>query len=80
MLATCFGHCGPSSGHKNVYTGKLYSVRSLVELRIWSVASFSKTVINHLQNLCVIKCVTVKADTDLTMYSFSSLYIFVTRG
>jgi len=24
MLTTCFGHCGPSSGHKNVYRGKLY--------------------------------------------------------
>ena len=24
MLTTCFGHCGPSSGHKNVYRGNLY--------------------------------------------------------
>ena len=24
MLTTCFGHYGPSSGHKNVYRGKLY--------------------------------------------------------
>ena len=24
MLTTCFGHCGPSSGHKNAYRGKLY--------------------------------------------------------
>jgi len=28
MLTTCFDHCGPSSGHKNVYRGKLY--------RVWS--------------------------------------------
>ena len=26
LKATCFGHCGPSSGHKNVYRGKLYRV------------------------------------------------------
>ena len=26
MLTTCFGHCGPSSGHKNVYKGKLHKV------------------------------------------------------
>ena len=26
LTTTCFGHCGPSSGHKNVYTGKLYRV------------------------------------------------------
>jgi len=28
IMLTCFGHCGPSSGHKNVYRGKLY--------RVWS--------------------------------------------
>jgi len=28
LTTTCFGHCGPSSGHKNVYRGKLY--------RVWS--------------------------------------------
>jgi len=28
MLTTCFGHCGPSSGHKNV-RGELYSVKFL---------------------------------------------------
>jgi len=28
QTTTCLGHCGPSSGHKNVYTVKLYSVRS----------------------------------------------------
>ena len=26
LTTTCFGYCGPSSGHKNVYTGKLYRV------------------------------------------------------
>ena len=26
LTTTCFGHCGPSSGHKNVYRGKLYRV------------------------------------------------------
>ena len=26
LTAICFGHCGPSSGHKNVYRGKLYRV------------------------------------------------------
>jgi hypothetical protein len=27
MLTTiCFVHCGPSSGHKNMYRGKLYTV------------------------------------------------------
>jgi len=34
-----------------------------IQLRMWSVESFSKTVINHLQNRCVIKYVTVKVDT-----------------
>ena len=29
MLTTCFGHCGPSSGHKNVYRGKLYTVAEI---------------------------------------------------
>ena len=28
MLMTRFGHRGPSSGHKNVYKGKLYRVYS----------------------------------------------------
>jgi len=28
LTTTCFGPCGPSSGHKNVYRGKLY--------RVWS--------------------------------------------
>ena len=28
LTTTCFGHCGPSSGHKNVYRGKLYRVLS----------------------------------------------------
>jgi len=28
LTTTCFGHWGPSSGHKNVYRGKLY--------RVWS--------------------------------------------
>jgi len=28
LLTTCFGHCGPSSGHKKIYGGKLY--------RVWS--------------------------------------------
>ena len=28
LTTTCFGHCGPSSVHKNVYRGKLY--------RVWS--------------------------------------------
>jgi len=28
LTTTCFGHRGPSSGHKNVYRGKLY--------RVWS--------------------------------------------
>jgi len=26
LTTTCFGHCGPSSGHKNIYRGKLYRV------------------------------------------------------
>ena len=26
MLTTCFGHCGSSSGHKNVYREKVYRV------------------------------------------------------
>jgi len=26
LMMTCFGHCGPSSGHKNIYRGKLYRV------------------------------------------------------
>ena len=26
LTTTCFGRCGPSSGHKNVYRGKLYRV------------------------------------------------------
>jgi len=34
-----------------------------IELRIWSVVSFSKTLINHLQNRSVIKYVSVKVDT-----------------
>ena len=45
-MTTCFGHCGPSSGHKKYNEKKLYSVRT----------------------------------NDLTLYSFSSLYIFVTWG
>jgi len=28
LTTTCFGHSGPSSGHKNLYRGKLY--------RVWS--------------------------------------------
>jgi len=28
LTTTCFGQCGPSSGHKNVYRGKLHRVRS----------------------------------------------------
>jgi len=28
LTTTCFGHCGPSSDHKNIYRGKLY--------RVWS--------------------------------------------
>jgi len=28
LTTTCFGHCGPYSGHKNVYRGKLS--------RVWS--------------------------------------------
>jgi len=34
-----------------------------IELRMWSVESFSMTVINHLQNRYVIKYVTVKVAT-----------------
>ena len=26
LTTTCFGHCGPSSGHKNIYRGKLRRV------------------------------------------------------
>ena len=26
LMTTCFDHCGPSSGHKNVFRGKLYRV------------------------------------------------------
>jgi len=26
LTTTCFGHCEPSSGNKNVYIGKLYRV------------------------------------------------------
>jgi len=34
LTTTCFGHCGPSSRHKSVYRGNLYSVWSLVEVHI----------------------------------------------
>ena len=34
LSSTCFGHCGPSSRHKNVCWGKLYSVWSLAEVHI----------------------------------------------
>jgi len=30
MAATCFGHCGPSSGHKNTYRGKTIQSRITV--------------------------------------------------
>ena len=34
LTMTCFGHCGPSSGHKNVYRGKLHRVWSLLVVHI----------------------------------------------
>ena len=33
-LTTCFGHCGPSSGHKDIYNEKIYSIRTLVVVPI----------------------------------------------
>ena len=37
LTTTCFGHCGPSSGHKMYKGGELYSVYSLVEVHILNI-------------------------------------------
>ena len=44
LTTTCFGNCGPSSGHKNVYRGKLYTVWSQYKCILWTVIEMSLSV------------------------------------
>ena len=93
-LTTCFGHCGPSSGHKNIYNEeKIHSLRTLV---VVPILSFERNlVVNgylYLPDECVISFnmdnrktrrsrskLRIGTTTNvLKLYIFSSIYIFVT--
>ena len=62
-LTTCFGHCGPSSGHKNVYNEeKIYSIRTLV---VVPILSFQRDlVVLRLSILKLIIYSTCKVDRE----------------
>jgi len=64
---TCFGHCGPSSGHKNIW-GKLYSIRSLV---VVDTLNFQRDlVVMRFIRIEQIICSTSKVDRVNSAYIF----------
>ena len=68
-LATCFDHCGPSSGHKNIYRGKLYRVRLFVLVHI----------LNFQQNLVVMRFIRLQLYTGCAKIRYTVInYILYT--